>query len=185
MTSAPLLPAPLPPKPPEGLPPESTRFWVNSAHPTPPRAAPRSETGLFGWLHANLFSSIWNSLLTLGAVALIGWVLVPLVRWIFTEAYWEPIWLNRKLFAVYTYPWELIWQPLLVLLMVCVLFGLSAGRWGGFMRAMAIGLAALLIGLGLLPLDPTVRTAMLGGAALIVGGYLLARFVPIPDRLLV
>jgi general L-amino acid transport system permease protein len=60
------------------------------------------------------------------------------------NAYWEPIWVNRKLFAVGPYPVDQLWQPALVLLMVSLLFGLSAGRWGSIMRNLAIGLGALL-----------------------------------------
>ncbi len=162
----------------------STRSWVNTAHPTPPLSAPRSEVGLLGWLRANLFSSIWNALLTLGALALLVLVVVPLGRWLFTQAYWEPIWLNRKLFAVYTYPWERIWQPAAVLLLICALIGVSAGRWGGILRALGVGLAALLGALALLPLDPTARLILGGGAALVVAGYLLGRLLPVPNPLL-
>jgi len=162
----------------------SARFWVNTAHPTPPRAAPRSETGLIGWLHANLFSSFGNTILTIGSIALLYFVLTPLIRWLWTEAFWEPIWLNRKLFAVYIYPWELIRQPAVVLLMLSALIGVSAGRWGGLLRTLGTGLAALLLALGLLPLDPAARGILLGSGALIVGGYLLGRFVVIPNQLL-
>jgi general L-amino acid transport system permease protein len=173
---------PVTPTPPPADP--SSRYWVNTAHPTPPQEAPLSETGVLGWLHANLFSSIWNSVLTVAALALLGYTIVPLARWLFVEAFWEPIWVNRKLFAVYTYPWDAIWQPSLVLMIVSALIGLSAGRWGSIVRTMAIGLAGLLFAVGLLPLDPAARGVLLGSGALIVGGYVLGRLANPPSALL-
>lgn len=159
-------------------------FWVSPSHPTPPRPAPRLQTGVVGWLRANLFNGIWNTLLTLTAATLIVLLVPPIVRWFFLRAYWEPIWLNRKLFAVYIYPWAQIWQPATVLLIVAALLGASAGRWGGFMRALSFGLAGLLLGLGLLPLDPTARAVLLGAAGLVTGGYVLGRLVALPNQLL-
>ncbi len=160
---------------------EST-YWVNTNHPSAPRAAPRTKTGVLGWLRANLFSSVWNSILTLLVLALAYIVVTGLGRWVLTEAYWEPIWVNRKLFAVGMYPWERIGQPSAVLLLVSALVGLSAGRWGRFVRALGIGLVSLQWALALLPLDPLARALLAAGGALVVGGYLVGRFVAIPSR---
>ena len=40
-------------------------IWVNQNHPTPPQKAPPTQVGVLGWLRANLFSSVGNSILTL------------------------------------------------------------------------------------------------------------------------
>jgi general L-amino acid transport system permease protein len=98
-----------------------------------------------------LFSTPANSVLTLATLWVLYWIRGGLARWL-AGAFWEPIWANRKLFATGIYPSEQLWQPAVVLLLVCALFGLSAGRWGSIMRTVGIGLAALLLLLALIPL---------------------------------
>ena len=44
-------------------------------------APPRRSTGALGWLRANLFNSVFNSILTLLAVALIALAVPPIIRW--------------------------------------------------------------------------------------------------------
>ena len=151
-------------------------FWVNRQHPSPPRSAPAASVGAVGWMRANLFSSMGNTILTLAAAVFLGWAAINLARWVFTEAFWMPIWVNRKLFAVGTYPWEYVWRPGLALLTVDLLLGLSAGRWGSFMRTVAFGVAALQFVFVVLPIDPQARLILGIGVALVLGGYLL-RFV--------
>lgn len=158
--------------------------WVNMNHPSAPRPAPPSQVGIVGWLRANLFNGIGNTLLTLGALWLVYTVVTRLVGWVVNDAFWTPVWVNRKLLTVGTYPWDRIWQPATLLLIISLLFGLSAGRWRGFMRTVGIGLASLLIALALLPLDPTARLILGLGAASILGGYLAGRLTAIPNRLL-
>lgn len=157
---------------------------MNVNHPSAPRPAPPSQVGVIGWLRANLFSSVGNTLLTVGTLYLVYAVVSSLARWVFTEAFWTPVWVNRKMMTVGTYPWDRIWQPSTLLLILSALFGLSAGRWRGFMRTVGIGMASLQIALALLPLDPTARLVLGLGAALILGGYLVGRLVAVPNRLL-
>ena len=47
----------------------------------PEQPAPRSEVGLFGWLRANLFSSVPNTILTILSIAFIGFVLMEVLPW--------------------------------------------------------------------------------------------------------
>lgn len=159
--------------------------WVSTTHPSAARPAPVLTTGAVGWLRANLFNGIVNSLLTILVAIALYFVVTGLVRWVFFEAYWEPVWVNRKLFAVGLYPWGRIWQVVAVLWIASALLGLSAGEWGRFMRTLGVGLAALQFALALLPLDPTARVALFVGAGLVVGGYLLGRFAQFPTQLLV
>jgi general L-amino acid transport system permease protein len=49
--------------------------------PPPPAAS-----GLIGWLRANLFSSAFNSILTLLGVAFLAVTIPPFVRWAFVDA---------------------------------------------------------------------------------------------------
>lgn len=49
---------------------------------------PVSESGVIGWLRHNLFSSWWDSLLTLGAFYLLYLIIPPFVSWAFINADW-------------------------------------------------------------------------------------------------
>lgn len=50
---------------------------------------PVSESGIIGWLRHNLFSSWWDTLLTLGAIYLIYLIVPPFVTWAFLDATWN------------------------------------------------------------------------------------------------
>ena len=117
-------------------------IWVNVNHPTPAGKPPATEVGVLGWLRANLFSGFWNGLFTILTLVVTYFIISGAVQWVL-NAYWEPVWANRKLFAVGPYPVDQLIQPTLVLLMVSLLFGVSAGHWGSFLRNLAIGLGAL------------------------------------------
>jgi general L-amino acid transport system permease protein len=158
--------------------------WVNPNPPAPAGKPPRSEVGVLGWLRANLFGSILNSILTVLTLIFLYFVVAGLVQWLL-NAFWEPVWANRKLFAVGPYPTDQLWQPAAVLLLVCALFGLSAGRWGSIMRSLAIGLGALLAVLSIIPLGMQAQIVMGVALALVVGGYVLGLAVRIPNRWLV
>jgi general L-amino acid transport system permease protein len=158
--------------------------WVNPNPPAPAGKPPSTEAGLLGWLRANLFSSVLNGVITVLTLLLLYFVVSGLVRWVL-NAFWEPVWVNRKLFAVGPYPTAQLWQPAAVLLLVCALFGLSAGRWGSIMRNLAIGLGALLAVLSIIPLGMGAQIVMGVALALMVGGYVLGLAVRIPNRWLI
>lgn len=50
---------------------------------------PRLSVGLLGWLRANLFSSWFNTLLTLFAIYLVWLIVPPLLQWAFIDADWS------------------------------------------------------------------------------------------------
>jgi general L-amino acid transport system permease protein len=51
--------------------------------------APVASTGLLGWLRTNLFSSLGNIALTIICLALIVWIVPPLVRFFLIDAVWS------------------------------------------------------------------------------------------------
>ena len=158
--------------------------WVNPNPPAPSQKPPRSEVGVIGWLHANLFSSVFNGILTIVTLIFTILVVTGFVRWVI-DAYWAPVWQNRKLFAVGPYPADQLWQPAVVLLVTCFLFGLSAGRWGSILRSLAIGLAALLAVLAVIPIGTQAQMVMALGVGVVVIGYVIGLKVDFPSRLLV
>ena len=164
-----------------GIPPT---HWVNPNPPAPSQKPPATTVGGIGWLRAHLFSTPANSVLTLTTLWFLYWIGGGLARWL-AGAFWEPVWANRKLFATGIYPSEQLWQPAVVLLLVCALFGLSAGRWGSIMRTVGIGLSALLLLLALVPLGGMAQAVMAAGLALLLGGYWLGALGWVASRWLV
>lgn len=65
----------------------STDSVVRERHPDLP--PPVTETGIIGWLRANLFSSAWNTFLTLTIVFVGIKTIPPLVEWSILNATWS------------------------------------------------------------------------------------------------
>jgi general L-amino acid transport system permease protein len=61
---------------------------ITEGIPVAAQAPPRHAVGVLGWLRANLFSSVFNSILTLVSVALIAVAAPPVVRWALVDAVW-------------------------------------------------------------------------------------------------
>lgn len=157
---------------------------IQQTRPIPSAKPPVTERGFFGWLYHNLFNSVGNSILTLVTIALLYLAVSALARWIM-NASWKPVWANRKLFAVGPYPATEMGQPIVVLLALCLLFGLSAGRWGSILRNISIGLAALLGVLALVPLGVSAQLVLAGGLGLLIVGYIIGLVGFVPNQLLV
>lgn len=140
------------------------------------------QPGVIKWLRKNLFSNWLNTLLTIASVAVIFFTARGLLRWIFITADWTPVITNLRLYAVGTYPVEQIWRVWVIVYMVSLLMGVSAGKWGGtvfvFARALGIGyliLALLPISLEYLGIDT--RLLLAGNIAALLVGYLLGRLL--------
>jgi general L-amino acid transport system permease protein len=103
---------------------------------------PRTSLGVIGWLHKNLFSTWYNTILTIVALWFIYTVLSQLIVWALTAARWEVITANLRLFMVGPFPPEQVWRVWLVLCIVSTLMGLSAGAFGGTLRTFAVWLSA-------------------------------------------
>ncbi|MGD9144790.1 MAG: amino acid ABC transporter permease [Anaerolineae bacterium] len=109
--------------------------------------------GPLQWLRKNLFSSWFNSLLTVVSVVLIYFVLKGIINWVFFVADWSPVAESLKIFAVGLYPLGEIWRIGTILAMVSFLAGVSWGVWGGTVRTFAIVLGSGFIVIALLPFD--------------------------------
>jgi len=130
-----------------------------AVEPPPPASA-----GLIGWLRANLFSSVLNSILTLLAAALLAVTIPPIIRWALLDAVWSApnsrachgagacwAFIHEKLrFILFgTYPYEEQWRPLLTVLIFLALILASCDRrlWG---RRLPLLWLAGLIAVGIL-----------------------------------
>jgi general L-amino acid transport system permease protein len=99
------------------------------------------------WVKKNLFSTWYNGILTVLSLLLIYWIGSGLIGWAFTQAKWEVISANLRLFFVGLYPNELLWRPWTNLVIMMSLGGLS---WGVLTRTGALFNRTTLIILGIL-----------------------------------
>jgi general L-amino acid transport system permease protein len=94
-------------------------------------AAPRKEpTTPREWVAQNLFSSPFNSVLTVLTAALIGYVGYRFVRWVFVTADWQVAKVNLRIYMVGRFPFEEIWRVWACAYVVALLAGLSWGVAG-------------------------------------------------------
>lgn len=136
---------------------------------------PRSEVGLIGWLRANLFSSIGNTLLTVVSGALLGLAVIGVIDWIVNRAQWSVIADNLRVLMLGIYPISQTWRVWATILIGVSLIGLGWGVWGGILRSLALGSAAAALLLNLFPVTNETRLYTFIAVGLIVGGYRLAR----------
>jgi general L-amino acid transport system permease protein len=150
---------------------------------------PRTKIGVAGWLRQNLFSGIVSSIFTIALAIAIGWVVLGLGTWAVTEARWEVITNNLRLFLVGRYPGEETWRIWVAMLILSVLSGLSGGVFGQVSRVLAITLSAIQLMLALLmlpsPIGFTAVAAYGFNAAVVWAAMAVAMRYPVPSRPLV
>jgi general L-amino acid transport system permease protein len=146
---------------------------------------PVTHVGVIGWIRFNLFSSWFNSILTIIAVYCLWVILPPLIRWAFIDslwvstgaecrqsdgACWSLIPANIRFIIFGFYPYEQQWRPLvaMVLLIGLLFYSRNRNHWKkSLLYAWLIGLfvMGLLMKGGLLGLSP-VETTQWGGLPL-------------------
>ncbi len=136
----------------------------------PERAPPASSVGVIGWMRANLFSSVMNTVLSLASLAFVIWVLSAFLGWAVSPTWsgtsvnncrelsggghvacWGVIrerWV-QLLFGFY--PPEEYWRPILAfaLLFVAVtpvLFSMISRRMNWVLLCLVLGVAGLYLG---------------------------------------
>lgn len=97
---------------------------------------PVASVGVIGWIRANLFNGIFNSILTVVTLFLLWKIMPPFIRWAFidsvwnttgtvcreaTGACWSVIWSNLRFIIFGFFPYESQWRPFVAML---ILFGL-------------------------------------------------------------
>ena len=133
---------------------------------------PKSSIGVLPWIKENLFSTWYNTLLTIIAFGFLYFLLKGVLTWAFTDAKWGVIPANLQLFAIGAYPKAEVWRVWIVLYTVCALAGLSGGIWGGLTLRFAVGIGGFgivcaFLPMGLSTLGWVTRGWILGGVALL------------------
>lgn len=142
--------------------------------------APPAPPAPLEWLRKNMFSTWFNTLLTLLSLVFLYFILVGTVRWIFFTADWSPVTIAPLLYLVGQYPRDQLWRPAASMLICVFLIGMSWAIWQRYIRTFAIFLGALLGVLALIPLEtPTItlgtRAVFLACPLLIYLGFWAGR----------
>ena len=150
---------------------------------------PRSETGLVGWLRANLFSSWFNSVLTVAVGALAVWALWFALRWLLVDADFTVVSTLGGLLLIGQYNTDLscpgqncFWRPQAALLLVTILLGMSWAIAGsGLTKRIAITVAVVIALFAFLPyslerMGWDVRLLLLANVPALLLGWALARY---------
>ncbi len=106
---------------------------------------PKTSIGVIGWVRENLFSSWFNTLLTIIFIVLIYLGVKNTLKWAFSSAKWGVISSNFQLFFVGQFPTDQLWRVWLSLALISVLFGFSAGLWKGTLRRLSFFFSAILL----------------------------------------
>ena len=153
---------------------------------------PRSEVGVVGWMHANLFSSRRHGALTLGASVVVLLGLWFGLRWTLFSADWSVIAQIGGLFLIGQYNTDqacpgnnCFWRPQAALLLVTLLLGMI---WvvaaGGVAKRIALGVAIVAAAFAFLPysferMGLDVRVLLLANLPALALGWALARYTPL------
>ena len=151
----------------------------------PSRPPPPGERGLVAWARRNLFSGPVNGVTSVVVGTLVLLAAWNLLGWVTGGASWQPLWNNLKLLAVYRYPADLLWRPVLAAGTLLMLTGLSAGlarhagkgRIAGGVYWWFTGLALALTAIAI-PFWESVRVAWVAASLLALGGYAAGRLAP-------
>lgn len=136
------------------------------------------------WIKRNLFSSPFNTTLTLLCLGFLIWVVPPVVDWLFLKAVWghhpvadcnavrgqgacwAVVWEKFRFMMFGTYPYEEQWRPAIVIFILVGLLVVSAFKFFWNRSLIAIWTVGILLaywlmagGLGL----PSIRTGQWGG----------------------
>ena len=123
-----------------------------------------------------------NGILTVLTLAFAVFVVNGFVRWVLA-AYWEPVWANRKLFAVGPIR-PTNWQPAVVLLVTCLLFGRRRAL-GQYLAQSGNRACRAARRAGDHSTGAQAQMVMALALAAVVVGYLLGLTVQFPNRWLV
>jgi general L-amino acid transport system permease protein len=155
---------------------------MQEVHQTTVLKPPVTRVGVIGWVRANLFSSVFNSFLTIVSIYFL-WKIVPgLIRWAFIDSSWTTTgaecraaggacWsivtknLRFIIFGFFPYNWQ--WRPLLAMIILFTLLIVSRNRrywkkWLGYSWLLGLFVMGLLLKGGLFGLPPVESTKWSG-----------------------
>ncbi len=141
---------------------------------------PPQPPGPLKWISENLFSSVFNSVLTVVLLPAVLYLLYLVFNWVLNGADWTAVSQFPLLYAVGQYPRDQLWRVGFLFSGLIFMMGVSWGRWGGLLRTITLTAAGLLLVFAVLPVDhPALTMNMrlyLGSNILIaLAGFLIGR----------
>lgn len=158
---------------------------MQEVHETTVMKPPVTRVGVLGWVRANLFSSVFNSFLTVVTIYFL-WKIIPgLIRWAFIDsswtttgaecqaaggACWSIVTKNVRFIIFGFFPYEWQWRPLLAMIILFSLLIVSRNRrywkkWLGYLWLIGLFVMGLLLKGGLFGL-PSVESTKWSGLPL-------------------
>jgi His/Glu/Gln/Arg/opine family amino acid ABC transporter permease subunit len=146
--------------------PRATQSMVYYQEP-PTKPPPLLVVGPLAWLRNNLFSSVFNSVLTLISVGVLVTVIAGSINWIITQANWYAVIFNLRQFMVGRYEPSAEWRLQVMVLLIAFVIGATLAAWsriGRLTAAAVIAVVALTFAVppiirAVIPLPPTYLTA--------------------------
>lgn len=142
---------------------------------------PGANTGLLGWVRANLLDT-WYSALLSAALLAGGWYLLRgFGGWALQTAQWAVVTQNLQVLLVGQYPDEEVWRAGAAMLALPFVLGLGWSAWPGFCRQLAVSLAVAAPLLALLPVEFAslaggFRVYLLLNSVLAAAGWMVGRY---------
>jgi general L-amino acid transport system permease protein len=158
---------------------------MQEVHETTVMKPPVTRVGVLGWVRANLFSSVFNSFLTVVTIYFL-WKIIPgLIRWAFIDsswtttgaechaaggACWSIVTKNVRFIIFGFFPYEWQWRPLLAMVILFSLLIVSRNRrywkkWLGYLWLIGLFVMGLMLKGGLFGL-PSVESTKWSGLPL-------------------
>ncbi len=143
----------------------------------PPKVVPLAP---LEWLRKNLFSTWFNTILTLVVVSVLVVTIRGLLTWAFTTAQWQVIPNNLGLFMTGLYPRELYWRVWSMFGVIVTMAGLTWGILGRnlatlFGKGVLIGLAVICAAFVIIPLTRGSSPLLIGLVVLTAGAAWMGR----------
>lgn len=139
---------------------------------------PSERYNVLGWIRRRLFSTWYNGLLTVLGLLISVLAIRGFLIWAFTQAQWEVIPTNLRLFMVGQYPPDQLWRVWIGLFLFALIIGFSWGVWGSQLGLFGVILVATPVLLAILPFSLEVRLRLVGLAVLGLVGWAVARLKP-------
>jgi general L-amino acid transport system permease protein len=155
---------------------------MQEAYETKVMKPPVTRVGVLGWVRANLFSSVFNSFLTVVTIYCLWKIIPDLIRWVFIDsswtttgaecqaaggACWSIVTKNIRFIIFGFFPYEWQWRPLLAMIILFTLLVVSRNRrywnkWLGYAWLIGLFFMGLLLKGGLFGLPPVESTKWSG-----------------------
>ena len=143
--------------------------------PPPPTESPTP----WNWARKNLFSTWYNSILTVVCLIIAFQAIRGIIVWVTTKAQWRVLEANLPLFFAGRFPSESYWRLWIVAAIIALLGGLT---WGNIQRQerlwnppLLIILGAAVVGAVISPIDLTSRLYLLGIIIAAAASYAIGR----------